>query len=147
MRNALLSVIVALLAMPVLAQQDAIPVDPKGEVIQFLALAPDQVAQWDALIATREQTIPPLREQLRPIEEQIKALLAQPNPDPAAVGALVIQASSIRVQIEAAKDAYVGGFEAVLTADQLAKLRFIRRAEKARPLIPAFRLAGLLPPQ
>ena len=147
MRKALLSVIVALLAMPVLAQQDAIPVDPKGEVIQFLALAPDQVAQWDALIATREHTIPPLREQLRPIEEQIKALLAQPNPDPAAVGALVIQASSIKVQIEAAKDAYVGGFEAVLTADQLAKLRFIRRAEKARPLIPAFRLAGLLPPQ
>ncbi len=146
MRKALLFVIVALLALPVLAQQDAIPVDPKGDVIQFLALTPDQVAQWDALIATREQTIPPLRDQLRAIEDQIKALLAQPNPDPAAVGALVIQASPIKGQSEAAKAAYVNGFEAMLTADQLAKLNFIRRAEKARPLIPAFRLSGLLPP-
>ncbi len=146
MRKALAFATVALLALPVLAQQDAIPVDPKAEVIEFLALTPDQVAQWNVLIAVREQTIPPLREQLEAIEAQIKALLAQPNPDPAAVGALVIQAAPIRARIEAARAAYVDGFEAMLTGDQLAKLDFMRRAAKAAPLIPAFRLTGLLRP-
>ncbi len=146
MRKALLSVIVVLLALPALAQQNAVPGDPKGEVAQFLALTPDQLAHWDALIATREQTIPPLRDQLKALEDQLKALLAQPSPDPAAVGALVIQAAPIKAQIEAAKDAYVDGFEAMLSTDQLARLNFMRRAAKAAPLIPAFRLAGLLPP-
>ncbi|HVN76835.1 MAG TPA: periplasmic heavy metal sensor [Thermoanaerobaculaceae bacterium] len=146
MRKVMLSVIIVLLALPVLAQQDAIPVDPKSAVAEFLALTPDQVSQWDALIATREQTVPPLREQLKGIEDQIKALLAQPNPDPAAVGALVIQAAAVKEQLDSARGAYVSGFEAMLTSDQTARLNFIRRAAKARPLIPAFRLAGLLPP-
>ncbi len=147
MKKALLSAIVVLLALPVLAQQNAIPVDPVSEVTQFLALTPDQSAQWQTLIATREQTIPPLRDQLKALDDQIKALLAQPSPDPAAVGTLVIQAVPIKAQIEAARAAYVNGFEAMLTPDQLAKLNFIRRAAKAAPLIPAFRLSGLLAPE
>ena len=146
MRRALLTVILVLLAWPALGQEGAILGTPKDEVIHFLALTPDQVAQWDALIATREQTIPPLREQLKGLEDQIKVLLAQPNPDPAAVGALVIQADGVRDQIQTARSAYVSGFEAMLGPDQLAKLNFLRRAEKALPLLPAFRLAGLLPP-
>ncbi len=147
MRKALLVVTLALLALPAFGQEGVAPDDPKNEVIRFLALTPDQVTQWDALIATREQTIPPLREQLEGIEEQIKGLLGQSNPDPAAVGALVVQAAGVKAQIEAARTAYVDGFEAMLGPDQVARLNFIRRAEKAVPLLPAFRRAGLLPPR
>jgi len=147
MRRVLLSVIVVLLALPVLGQEGANLLDPKGEVVAFLSLTPDQVSQWDTLIAMREQTVPPLRGQLKGIEDQIRTLLAQPTPDPAAVGVLVIQAAGLKDQLEGAKSAYVNGFEAMLGPDQLARLNFMRRAERAAPLIPAFRLADLLPPR
>jgi len=145
-RKTLLTAMLVVLALPALGQEGAILGTPRDEVIRFLALTSDQVATWDALIATREQTVPPLRDQLKGIDEQIKGLLAQPSPDPAAVGGLVIQADGVRHQLEAARGAYVGGFEAILSADQLARLNFLRRAEKAVPVLPAFRLAGLLPP-
>jgi hypothetical protein len=134
------------LALPALGQEEAILGTPRDEVIRFLALTSDQVATWNALIATRERTVPLLRDQLKRIEEQIRGLLAQPSPDPATVGGLVIQADGVRRQLEAARGAYVGGFEEILSADQLARLDFLRRAEKAVPVLPAFRLAGLLPP-
>ena len=146
MRKVLLTVVIAALALPVLGQDGVILETPRDAVIRFLALTPDQATAWDALVAVREQAVPPLRDQLTGLEEQIKGLLAQPGPDPSAVGALVIQAAGVRRQLEAARGAYVGGFEAMLAADQLARLNFMRRAERAAPLVPAFRLAGLLPP-
>ena len=145
MRKALLIVVLLALALPALGEEGAIAETPRDAVIRFLALTPDQAATWDALVAAREQAVPPLRAQLQGVEEQVKALLAQPSPDPAAVGSLVIQAAGVRRQLDAARDAYVGGFEAMLAADQLARLNFMRRAEKVGPLIPAFRIAWLLP--
>ena len=62
------------------------------------------------------------------------------------MGSLVLQAHGVRDQIRAAESAYVDGFGAMLAADQQAKLGFLRRAEQAQPLIPAFRIFGLLPP-
>ncbi len=146
MRKALLALVVLALAVPALADDGPLAVRAKAEVVGFLALTPDQVAQWDTLLATREQTIPPLRTQLQGIEDQLKALLAEPNPDPAAVGDLVLQAKGVRDQIKAAKGAYLDGFGAMLGPDQQAKLAFMRRADQARPLIPAFRAFGLVPP-
>jgi hypothetical protein len=132
-------------AMPALAQDHPLADRAKNEVIQFLALTPDQVTTWDGLIATHQQTVPPLRTQLQAVEDQIKAALAQPNPDPAAVGALVIQGKGVRDQIQAANTAYESGFEGMLATDQLAKLVFLRKADKAEPLFPAFRFYRLIP--
>ncbi len=146
MRKALLALVVLALAVPALAEDGPLAVRAKAEVVGFLALTPDQIAQWDTLLATREQTVPPLRTQLQGIEDQLKALLAEPNPDPAAVGNLVLQAKGVRDQIKAAEGAYVDGFGAMLAADQQAKFAFLRRAEQARPVMPAFRLFALLPP-
>lgn len=146
MRKALLCAVVVLLAIPTLGQEGPIAGGAKIEVVQFLGLTADQVAQWDGLIATREQTVPGLREQLKGVEEQIRGLLGQPTPDPAAIGTLVIQADGLKDQIEEANKAYLDGFEGLLGPDQLAKLNFMRRAQKAVPLLPAFRLFGLVPP-
>ena len=146
MRKVLLALVVLALAVPALADDGPLAQRAKGEVVGFLALTPDQVAQWDALLAVRQQAVPPLRTQLQGIEEQLKTLLAQSNPDPAAVGTLVLQAHGVREQIRAAESAYVDGFNAMLATDQQAKFAFLHRAEKAVPLIPAFRLFALLPP-
>jgi hypothetical protein len=146
MRKALLALVVLALAVPALADDGSLALRAKGEVVGFLALTPDQTAQWDALLVTRGQTVPPLRTQLQGVVDQLKTLLAQSNPDPAAVSNLVLQAHGVREQIRAAESAYTEGFSAMLATDQQAKLAFLHRAEKARPVIPAFRLFGLLAP-
>lgn len=116
-------------------------------VIKFLELTPEQVTAWDALLETRKALVEPLREELQATEKELHDLLQTENPDPAAVGTLVLKAKGLREQIAAANQAYVDGFEALLTAEQAAKLALLRRAERAQPLFPAFRLFGLLPPE
>ena len=167
MRKRIVSVVVfaalAFLAVPAVAQfQDPgarpeIPMaglqaaEPDGAraretVIQFLGLTPDQVTLWDALLERRKAAVEPLREDLQAAEKDLQELLQRDNPDPAAVGTLVLRTKALREQIAAANKAYVDGFEAMLTADQKTKLAFLRRAQRAAPLFPAFRLFGLLPP-
>ncbi len=119
-----------------------------GEVvIQFLGLTPDQVTAWNALLEARKASVEPLREDLQATEKDLYALLQGSNPDPAAVGTLVLRAKALREQIAAANKVTIDGFEALLATEQMTKLGFLRRAERAEPLFPAFRLFGLLPPQ
>ena len=160
----LLIVVVAMVAVPALAgehlrtrvleQRIAVGVTvaeegsaehPRQEaIIAFLALTEDQVAQWDALLAAREEAVAPLREQLRATEEQLKELLQSENPDAGAVGALVLAGKTLRDGIAAAHQEYVEGFEALLTVEQKGKLGAIRRAARLAPLLPAFGAFGLL---
>jgi Spy/CpxP family protein refolding chaperone len=168
MKQTLLGVAIALaLAIPVLAQQGQgqgrgprpeIPMaglqagdldTPRAHevVVKFLDLTAEQEAAWDALLGTRKAAVEPPREELEAVEKELHALLQSENPEPAAVGALVLEAKALREQIAAANQAYVEGFEAMLTHPQLDRLQFLRRAERAQPLFPAFRLFGLLPLQ
>jgi Spy/CpxP family protein refolding chaperone len=116
-------------------------------VIQFLGLTPDQVTAWDALLEARQAAVEPLREDLQAAEKALYDLLQGANPDPAAVGTLVLKAKALREQMAAANKVYIDGFDALLTTEQMSKLGFLRRAERAAPVFPAFRLFGLLPLQ
>lgn len=118
----------------------------KQAITEFLALTADQVGQWDALLAEREEAVAPLREQLQSTGDQLKQLLNGPSPDPGAVGTLVISGKTLREGIEAAQRAYVEGFETMLTPEQRGKLGAVRRAARLAPLLPAFGVFGLLPP-
>lgn len=166
-RTLLVVAVVLALAVPALAQQgqgqgrgprpevpiagqQAVELDgsrAREVVIRFLELTPDQVTAWDVLLEARKAAAEPLREQLQAVEEQLRELLQGENPDPTAVGNLVLQGKALREQIAAANQAYVEGFEALLIGEQVDKLAFLRRAERAEPLFPAFRLFGLLPLQ
>ncbi|KDA53455.1 hypothetical protein EG19_04410 [Thermoanaerobaculum aquaticum] len=134
------------LAFPVAAQEsEELPFPQAREAVaRFLQLTPEQVTQWEALLTTLRETVAPLEEQLRGLEGQLAELLKQENPDAAAVGALVIQIKGVREAIAQAHRQYVNGFEAMLTSEQTAKLRFIRQAERVMPLIPAFRAVQLV---
>ncbi len=118
----------------------------KQAITEFLGLTEDQVAQWDALLAAREDAVAPLREQLKSTGEQLKELLNGPSPDPGAVGTLVISGQTLGEGIQAAHEVYVDGFEAMLTPEQKGKLGAVRRAARLAPLVPAFGVFGLLPP-
>jgi superfamily II DNA or RNA helicase len=114
-------------------------------VVRFLGLTAEQVTAWDELLETRKAAIEPLRGELQATEKELAELLEGENPDATAVGTLVLKAKALREQIAAANEAYVDGFEALLTEEQAGKLAFLRRAERAQELFPAFRLFGLLP--
>ncbi|GBC78852.1 hypothetical protein HRbin09_00061 [bacterium HR09] len=134
------------LAFPLWAQENQeLPFPHAREVVaRFLELTPEQVTQWEALLTTLRDTVAPLQEQLRNLEGQLAELLKQDNPDPAAVGTLVIQIKGVKEAIGQAHRQYVNGFEGMFTGEQTAKLRLIRQAERVMPLIPAFKAVQLV---
>jgi len=115
-------------------------------IADFLDLTDDQLAAWDVLIAQRDQAAGPLRDAIAAVQQQLDDLLAGEDPDPLAVGELVIQRHDIGEELADVHLAYVAGFEGLLDAGQFAQYGFLRRAERAEPLFPAFRVLGLLPP-
>jgi len=131
------------------AAEAAQPSAPRAKevVIRFLQLSQAQQESWDSLLAQLRDTLAPLRQQLADVEEALKELLAQSNPDPKAIGELILDGKEIRREMAAAHQVYLRGFEAMLTTEQKAKLAFLRRAQQAVPLLPAFQVFGLLPPQ
>jgi hypothetical protein len=115
-------------------------------VTTFLALTPDQVTQWDTLLASREAAVAPLRDQLESTTDQLKELLDSTDPDPGAVGTLVISAKTLREGIQASDATYAESFAGLLDQGQKAKLTAVRHAARLAPVLPAFGLLGLLPP-
>jgi len=172
-RVTVLALVLAVLALPGMAQQHRGPAPQPGNgsgvpgfglfgaawegfgfgeldfgaarqaLARYLELSPEQMAAWDQLLATLRETVTPLRTQIAAFQDQLHELLGQSNPDPAAVGALVIQIKLLHDQISAARHNYMAGFEGLLTQEQLAKLRVLRAFAAHPGLIPACRLAGL----
>ena len=148
----------ATLAVPGLTQEGPIPgpAGPDDEaclpgaaqrvIAQFLQLTDDQVAAWDGLIADRNAAAEPLTNEIAAVDADLQALLAGEDPDPFEVGNLVILRRDLAEQLAEVHRTYVEGFETLLTEDQHGQYHFIRRAERAEPLFPAFRTIGLLPP-
>ena len=147
MKRFVLSLLVVAMAVPVFADEPCIVGRSHEAIVNFLQLTPDQVTQWDALVSDRESTVAPLRDQLAAVKEQLAELLGNPDPDPAEVGDLTIQAHDLGQQIRAANQTYVDGFEGMLDEEQTGKLGLIRGADRVRPLLPAFRIFWLIPPQ
>jgi len=147
---------VVALATPLLAQE--IPMPSEGEnpgcvadhaqarVAAVLQLTPEQLADWDFLIEDRELAAEPLRAAIAQVQQDIDDLLSSPDPDPTEVGDLVIARHDLGAQLAEVQRTYVEGFVALLDEDQQHQYRFIRHAERAQPLIPAFRVMDLLPP-
>jgi len=155
----LLSAVAALamvcLAAPALAQEPpdfqpfeepCLPGAAQNVIVEFLMLTPDQVDQWNVLIADRNAAAEPLRDAIAGINAELEVLLAGEDPDPYEVGDLVIQRHGFGQELADVHRTYVEGFETMLTEDQLGRYHFIRRAERAQPLFPSFRILGLLPP-
>lgn len=115
-------------------------------VAEFLGLDDDQIAEWDLIIDEREAAAAPIRDAIAAVQQQLEDLLSSDDPDPFEVGDLVIERRDLGEQLADVERTYVEDFEGILHDDQLGRYRFVRRAERAEPVFPAFRLVHLLPP-
>jgi Spy/CpxP family protein refolding chaperone len=89
---------------------------------RHLELTEEQRTQAQAIHeATRDQ-VQPIRERSMELHGELRELLEQPAPDAAAVGTLVIAVHANRDQIRQLHEEARASFEAILTAEQLAKL-------------------------
>jgi hypothetical protein len=150
MKRLFIALVALTLAAPVLAQEpapDELP--PLGEaarngVITFLQLTDDQIADWEALLDTRELAMEPIRADIQAVEAAIQEQFDSGAPDALTVGELVIERRALSEEWSAVHMTYVEDFEALLDDIQLADLQFLRRAERAQIFIPAFRTFGLI---
>jgi len=148
MKRAPIVIAVLLLAAPLMAQTAGPPPgSPQATVIRFLQLSEDQVATWHDLATAREEAAAPIREALGAVHDQLAELFAQEDPDPAAVGSLVLERRSLEAELVEIQRAYVEGFEAMLDEEQAGKLGAVRKAAALEPVVPAFRKVGLVRPR
>jgi Spy/CpxP family protein refolding chaperone len=104
---------------------------PLPRLAFFLDLTADQVTQAQAIFDAAQAEIQPLREAQRPLSEQLRAALDAAEPDPAAVGALVIDLHANRQAIHAVLEGALDEFEAILTPEQLERFEVLRDARRA----------------
>jgi Spy/CpxP family protein refolding chaperone len=118
---------VALLAWPLAAAaaQPQRPHRPRCNdlraIARFVHLSEQQIADTRAIFQGLRQTVEPLREQIPPLREELAALLDTEDPAAAEVGQIVIDIDSLGDQIQEAREAAEGEFEALLTEEQLAR--------------------------
>ncbi len=148
MKRVLIVLAVMALALPAVAQTPDPGQGPgpaEQVVAHFLQLTPEQIDTWHGLIQAREEAAAPLREALADVQAQLDELFSQEDPDPAAVGELVLERRDLGEQLAEVHRTYVDGFEAMLDENQMERLRFVRGAAMIQDVIPAFQRAGLVP--
>lgn len=147
MKKCLIALIVMTFVTPVFAHEDRPPLvaEAHARVAEFLQLTPGQIEDWDALIATHREEEGPAREAIRQLEAELRDLMDTDEPDPVGVGEIVIEIAGLRAEIDEIHRVYLEGFATLLDDEQSGRLGFIRRAERAQPLIPAFRVFELIP--
>ena len=115
-------------------------------VSRYLQLDEDQREAWKNLLAELREQVAPLREQLQSVRQELRDELGAPDPDPATVGTLMLEARDLEQQIRAAREEYRQDFSNLLDAEQNRKLEAIHAAARLEPLLPAFRATALIGP-
>ncbi len=87
----------------------------------YLDLTEEQIEATQAIRDNLHDQLEVLREEFSALRQQLRDLLDGDNPDPAAVGELVIELHSERGQFRDLLAAAEAEFEALLTAEQLTK--------------------------
>ncbi len=116
------------------------PPRPQAVLAHYLQLTPDQITAWQQIEKDTAAAVKPLAQNERDLQKQVKTALEAPNPDPLAVGKLVVSADALREQIKGLRDAAKSKRLALLTADQKTKFdafqaaaAFINASRPARP--------------
>ncbi|MCH9646974.1 MAG: Spy/CpxP family protein refolding chaperone [Deltaproteobacteria bacterium] len=113
-------------------------------VANTLQLDELQVEQWGAIRVATAEAVEPIAAEIEALQGELDELLASDNPDPAAVGELILALRNLRQQILAIGQAATGEFEALLSEEQAQRLNAVRRAARLQRVLPAFRVFHLL---
>jgi hypothetical protein len=166
MRGTLVAAALIALATPVFAEESPFA-DPLGEIsfdfalassvekaaprdnakniiIEFLELTPEQVEIWNGLLAALQGDSEGIRQEMRANNEDLREQFESGDPDAEAVGELVIANHELGRELGGLHRVYVEGFQEMLEQSQRHRLNLVRRADRIKPVIPAFRAFGLL---
>jgi len=151
MKKVLIVLFALAIVSPVLAQEDPpdgpppIVVAAHNQVVEFLELTPEQVETWNEMYIIHREGEQLARDEIRILEADLKDLMDAGDPDPAAVGELVLQIAALRAEVGEIHRVYHEDFMTLLDEDQARRLGFINRADRVQPIIPAFKLFELIP--
>ena len=130
-RAIILLTVLTAMAVTAAAQPGPPPPPRRGDVLaDYLQLNDAQKSAWKSARSDFEAAVKPLHDQQRAAHEQIEQLMSGANPDPAAVGKLMVSIKAIGDQIKAAHDALETKLGATLTTEQKAKFQAFEAARE-----------------
>lgn len=106
-----------------------------------LNLSPSQVTSIRQLAQKRRDSLKSVREQSRPKFEQLMTMLKQPNPDPTAVGRIVVELKGIHEQARTKQTDFESQLSSILNPKQQETVNYLRNQA---PTFMALRGIGLL---
>ena len=106
-----------------------------------LNLSSSQAARIRELARSRRESISTIRDQAKPKFEQLMSLLKQENPDPSAVGRIVIELKGIHQQVQTKQVDYEKQLSTILTPTQQQTVDTLRSQAQT---FAALRSIGLL---
>jgi Spy/CpxP family protein refolding chaperone len=119
---------------------------PPAVVATFLGFTDEQAEQFGILLNQFQTNLRSLQEQIAPRQQQLDALLSQPTPDPATVGALVLQLHALQKQVQQAVQTFQNAFAGLLAPEQKQKIEAVTLASQLQPAVGAFVALHLVPP-
>ncbi|MDH3626349.1 MAG: hypothetical protein OEV00_07820 [Acidobacteriota bacterium] len=165
----LMTVAVSALAIPAIAQEfrpyDEPPtrfeerVQRQGEVVanhgerlrpslmvvaRALELDEFQIGNSIELLTVRRQAVLPLAREIDLLEHALEELIKSDDPNPAAIGVLVLQIRELRQAIGSHQQTFIEAFVSQLDEDQQGRLARINLAASVAPVLPAFKKLGLV---
>jgi Spy/CpxP family protein refolding chaperone len=114
-------------------------------IARYLELTDDQRESLRGLAERHRADVEPLFAERRDLHAELRQLVEQPSPDPAAIGRLVLELAGQREAVRASREAFAGELDAVLVGEQKVKwqhLRELRAASSPRHLRSAGRGRG-----
>jgi uncharacterized membrane protein len=111
-----------LLAGAVLLAQDPIPNAQPPDLKAFLNLSDPEIQSLVQLQQQKAQALQPLVQEVLQAQQNLQQMLTSPNPDPAAVGQLVIAIATLRQQVQQIAGNFQQQAVNLLQPDQIAKL-------------------------
>ena len=148
MKRVFFAVILIAVVAPAAAQEMEPP--PLAEaahngVVAYLHLSDEQIVDWNEIYRIHRDAEQPIKEDIRAVQEEIEALFEGGDPDPTALGNLMIERRELGEDLIEVHVIYHEAFVALLDETQFRRLRFIARADDVQRLIPAFKLFELIP--
>ena len=141
---AVASLITLMMLHPTIVRADGGELPPPiAFVSTFLQLSEAQTASLIGMIQSRDTAIRPIAEALQGKQQVLQSLLDTPNPDPSAVGTLMVEINAGQHQIATIAQSAAASFAATLTDEQKHRMDFVHQAEQVAPVIPAFKALGL----
>lgn len=123
-------------AAPAHAQEAPHPV---RVVSVALELSEEQVAAFHDLLRDRKEANDPVQAEIDLLQDELDALLKGENPDPAAVGDIVLEIQDLRGELRENQQVFLDGFHALLTEEQSNRLLRINQVALAQRAAEAMR--------